>query len=178
MILNADLPAIIVGLFCAGALSASMSTGDSLMHAAASVTVEDGIRPFKFLSDQQRRRLIQGFVLLVGAVAYVFAISEGVSLVVLLLTSYGIICQLAPPIVAALYWKRATTAGAIAGFAAGSLTAAFFFLTGYFGMDLRPYDLHEGLLGLLVHVPVLLGVSLLTTSQAQQHREAFVEVQA
>ncbi|MEL6324875.1 MAG: sodium:solute symporter family protein, partial [Pseudomonadota bacterium] len=45
MILNVELPAIVVGLFCAGALSASMSTGDALMHAAASVTVEDGIRP-------------------------------------------------------------------------------------------------------------------------------------
>ncbi|MEO0883693.1 MAG: sodium:solute symporter family protein [Pseudomonadota bacterium] len=178
MILNAELPAIVVGLFCAGALSASMSTGDALMHAAASVTVQDGIRPFKPLTDQQQLRLIQGLVLVIGAVAYGFAVSEGVSLVVLLLTSYGIICQLAPPIVAALYWRRATTAGVIAGFAAGSITAAFFFLTGYFGLNLRPFDLHEGLLGLLVHVPVLIGASLLTQQQTQEHREAFVQVQA
>lgn len=173
MILNAELPAIVVGLFCAGALSASMSTGDSLMHAAASVTVEDGIRPFRDLSDQTRRRLIQGLVLIVGSIAYGFAVSEGVSLVVLLLTAYGIICQLAPPIVAALYWPRATTAGVIAGFVAGSLTAAFFFLIGYFGTDLRPYDLHEGLLGLIVHIPVLIGVSLLTRAQPASHRERF-----
>lgn len=173
MILNADLPAIVVGLFCAGALSASMSTGDSLMHAAASVTVEDGIRPFRSLSDEVRRRLIQGFVLLIGAVSYAFAISEGMSLVVLLLTAYGIICQLAPPIVAALYWRRATTAGVVAGFVAGSSTAAFFFLSGYFGLDLRPYDLHEGMLGLMVHVPVLVGVSLLTQPQSDEQWDAF-----
>lgn len=178
MILNAELPAIVVGLFCAGALSASMSTGDALMHAAASVVVEDGIRPFKSLTDQQRRRLIQGFVVVVGVIAYGFAVSEGVSLVVLLLTSYGVICQLAPPIVAALYWPRATTAGTIAGFAAGAATAAFFFLTGYLGPNLRPFDLHEGLLGLLVHVPVLIVVSLMTQTQPQQHREAFVQAQA
>ena len=173
MILNAELPAIVVGLFCAGALSASMSTGDSLMHAAASVTVEDGIRPFKDLSDEARRRLIQALVLLVGAIAYVFAVAEGVSLVVLLLTAYGIICQLAPPIVAALYWPRATTAGVIAGFTAGSGTAAFFFLSGYLGSDLRPYDLHEGLLGLIVHIPVLIGVSLLTRRQSKEEWEAY-----
>ena len=173
MILNAELPAIVVGLFCAGALSASMSTGDSLMHAAASVTVEDGIRPFKDLSDEARRRLIQALVLLVGAIAYVFAVTEGVSLVVLLLTAYGIICQLAPPIVAALYWPRATTAGVIAGFTAGSGTAAFFFLSGYLGSDLRPYDLHEGLLGLIVHIPVLIGVSLLTRRQSKEEWEAY-----
>ncbi|MEM6409621.1 MAG: sodium:solute symporter family protein [Pseudomonadota bacterium] len=173
MILNADLPAIVVGLFCAGALSASMSTGDSLMHAAASVTVEDGIRPFRALSDQARRRLIQGFVLLIGAVSYAFAISEGMSLVVLLLTAYGIICQLAPPIVAALYWRRATTAGVVAGFVAGSSTAAFLFLSGYFGLDLRPYDLHEGMLGLMVHIPVLVGVSLLSQPQSDEQWDAF-----
>lgn len=173
MILNAELPAIVVGLFCAGALSASMSTGDSLMHAAAAVTVEDGIRPYKELSDQSRRRLIQALVLVVGCVAYVFAVSEGVSLVVLLLTAYGIICQLAPPIVAALYWSRATTAGVIAGFVAGSGTAAFFFLSGYFGNDLRPYDLHEGFLGLMVHIPVLIGVSLMTRAQSESHRAQF-----
>lgn len=143
------------------------------MHAAASVTVEDGVRPFRELSDRSRRRLIQFLVLVVGAIAYVFAVAEGVSLVVLLLTAYGIICQLAPPIVAALYWPRATTAGVVAGFAAGSGTAAFFFLTGYLGMELRPYDLHEGLLGLIVHIPVLIGVSLMTRSQTREEWEAY-----
>ena len=46
LILNVELPVIVVGLFCAGALSASMSTGDALMHATASVAVEDGVGPF------------------------------------------------------------------------------------------------------------------------------------
>ena len=93
---------------------------------------------------------------------------------VLLLTSYGIICQLAPPIIAALYWRRATTTGVIAGFSTGSLTAAFFFLTGYFGTDLRPFDLHEGLLGLIVHVIVLITGSLATKPQDSHHASAFV----
>jgi SSS family solute:Na+ symporter len=178
MILNAELPAIVVGLFCAGALSASMSTGDSLVHAAASVTVEDGIKPFRQMSDEARRRLIQILVVVVGAMAYVFAVTEGVSLVVLLLTAYGIICQLAPPIVAAMYWSRATTVGVIAGFAAGSLTAAFFFLSGYFGHDLRPYDLHEGMLGLLVHIPVLILASLMTQPQEARHSAGFTKITA
>ena len=143
------------------------------MHASAAITVEDAIRPFKDLSDAARQRLIKAFVLLVGGVAYIFAITEGVSLVVLLLTAYGIICQLAPPILAALYWPRATTTGVIAGFVAGSGTAAFFFLSGYLGTDLRPFDLHEGMLGLMVHIPVLIGVSLLTRPQSQEHIDAY-----
>ncbi len=170
MVLETELPALVVGLFCAGALSASMSTGDALLHASASVAVEDGLRPFVTLDDRQQRILMRILVVGVAAVAYVFALDEDSSLVVLLLTSYGIIAQFAPPVVAALYWRRATTAGAVAGLLVGSLTALVFYLN----PGLRPWELHEGVLGLLVHVPVLVGVSLATRPQTGGHTDGFV----
>ncbi len=171
LILNVDLPVLVVGLFCAGALSASMSTGDALMHATASVAVEDGVRPFVEMSEARQRLLIRLLIVLAGAVSYLFAIAEGISLVVLLLTSYGIIAQLAPPVIAALFWRRATTAGVIAGLLAGGATALLFF----FNPDWRMLDLHEGLLGLLVHVPVLVGVSWLTAPQPAQQIADYLE---
>ena len=170
LILNAELPVLVVGLFCAGALSASMSTGDALMHAAASVAVEDGVRPFAKLDEARQRLLIRTLIVVAGAVAYFFAVSESVSLVVLLLTSYGIIAQLAPPVVAALFWRRATTPGVIAGLLAGGATTLVFF----FSPELKPIALHEGLFGLIVHVPVLVVVSLLTRAQDQERVEAYV----
>lgn len=174
MILRTELPVLVVGLFCAGALAASMSTGDALLHASASITVEDGVAPFRpDLSDRVRRILMRILVLGMGAVAYVFALDDSQSLVVLLLTSYGIVAQLAPPVVAALYWRRATTAGAVWGLLAGTATAVYFFLNGH----LRPADLHEGILGLLVHIPVLVLVSLLTAPQDDRHARAFVDPQ-
>lgn len=171
MILKTELPALVVGLFCAGALSASMSTGDALLHAGASVTVEDGVAPFTHLSDGTRRTLMQLLVVAMGAVSYGFALNDGASLVLLLLTSYGIIAQLAPPVVAALYWRRATTPGVVAGLLAGSAATLIFF----FQPTLRILDLHEGILGLLVHVPVLVAVSLATPPQDPGHSGAFVE---
>ncbi len=170
LVLEVQLPLLVVGLFCAGALSASMSTGDAVLHATASVAVEDGVRPFVALSDSTQRLLIRIGVLLAGAVAYFFAVTEGISLVVLLLTSYGVIAQLAPAVLAALYWRRATTAGVLAGLVAGGLATLVFF----FNPGLRPWDLHEGLLGLAVHVPVLVAVSLLTRPQQRAHVDAFV----
>ena len=170
LILNVELPVIVVGLFCAGALSASMSTGDALMHATASVAVEDGVRPFKELDEARQRSLIRVLIVVAGAVAYFFAVSEGISLVVLLLTSYGIIAQLAPPVVAALFWRRATTPGVIAGLLAGGATALVFF----FWPALKPIDLHEGMFGLIAHVPVLILVSLLTPAQDRDRVEAYV----
>jgi SSS family solute:Na+ symporter len=169
MILNVELPTLVVGLFCAGALSASMSTGDALLHAAASVVVEDGVSPFVELSEAAQRRLMRVLVVSTGAVAYWGAVAGGSSLVQLLATAYGIVSQLAPPVVAALYWRRATTAGAAAGLLAGWSAAAFFYLA----PELKPFGIHEGVLGLLVHVPVLVGVSLATEAQDPEHTHRF-----
>ncbi len=171
LILRSGLPALVVGLFCAGALSASMSTGDALLHAAASVVVEDGLGPFVRLDDRQQRLLMRVLVVAVGLVAYYYAVAAQSSLVVLLLTAYGIIAQLAPTAVAALYWRRATTAGALSGLLAGSATAVFFYLH----PELAPLHMHEGVLGLLVHVPVLVGVSLMTSPQEEAHANVFVD---
>ncbi len=169
MILETDLPWLVVGLFCAGALSASMSTGDALLHAAASVVVEDGIGPFKLLTEATQRLLMRLVVVAVGAIAYFAALDAESSLVQLLATAYGIVSQLAPPIVAAMYWRRATTRGVVAGLLAGWSTAAFFWLN----PGMKPYDMHEGVLGLLVHVPVLVIVSLLTSRQEEAHTHRF-----
>lgn len=171
MVLETGLPALVVGLFCAGALSASMSTGDTLLHAAASIAVEDGVRPFLPLGDAARRHLMRFLILGVGAVAYYFAIVQGRSLVALLLAAYGLVDQLAPPVYAALYWRRATTAGAVSGLVAGSLTTLFFL----WRPELRPLDIHEGLLGLVVNVAALVAVSVATAPQDGTHTAAFVK---
>jgi SSS family solute:Na+ symporter len=108
--------------------------------------------------------------LAMGAIAYFFALNDQISLVALLLSSYGIIAQFTPPLIAALYWKRATTPGVVSGLVAGSIVTLFFFQMS----DLRPFDLHEGVLGLMVHIPVLFLVSLLTKDPAPEKAEAFL----
>jgi SSS family solute:Na+ symporter len=170
LILETDLPALVVGLFCAGALSASMSTGDALLHATASVVVEDGVGPFRKLDDAAQRRLIRMLVVVAGLIAYYFALDEDSSLVLLLLTSYGLIAQLAPPVVATLFWRRATTAGVVWGLAAGAAATLLFFAR----PELRVLGLHEGILGLIVHVPVLIAVSLASPAQSRAHVSAYV----
>jgi SSS family solute:Na+ symporter len=169
MILETDLPAIVIGLFCAGALSASMSTGDALLHASASVFVEDGVAKFVEIEERQQRRLMQLLVLITGATAYYFALDPDSSLVLLLASAYGIISQFAPPVLAALYWKRATTRGVLAGLVAGAATAFFF----WWNPELKPFDMHEGILALLVHIPVLISVSLATPRQDSEHLKDF-----
>jgi len=169
VLLESGMPAVVVGLFCAGALAASMSTGDALLHAAASITIEDGIAPFTRITEQRRRRLMQLLVVVIGVVGYYLAVLERRNLVLLLLTAYAFIDQLAPPVYATLFWKRATTRGILAGLIGGMATALYFFLN----PDLRPFQIHEGILGLAVNLALLVTVSLATPPQDPAHAAAF-----
>ena len=57
----------------------------------------------------------------------------------------------------------------IAGLLTGWGVAAFFF----FNPALKPFGMHEGILGLLIHIPVLVAVSLATRAQDAEHVESF-----
>jgi SSS family solute:Na+ symporter len=59
-----------------------------------------------------------------------------------------------------------------AGLVAGAATAVLFFNF----PDLKPFGIHEGILGLLVHVPVLVAVSMRTPRQEALHAGAFVDL--
>lgn len=155
-----EFPALIVGLVCAGALAASMSTGDALLHAAASIGIRDGLAPLvsHAITDQQQRSYIRILVVLLGAVSYYFAVVSDVSLVALLLGSYGAVAQILPLMFAAFYWPRATGVGALSGLLAGILVSVFFLAA----PELRPFPIHEGVFGLVANIVVLTAVSLNT----------------
>lgn len=172
VVTSIGLSPVIVGLFCAGALAASMSTGDALLHAAASVSVRDFYRPLfrPGLDPAAERRLIRALVVAIGAVAYLLAVVARVSLVELLLLSYGFIAQLFPLLLATFFWGRATRAGALAGLAAGgAVTLLLNFLPG-----LLPGEIHPGVWGVAANVVALVVVSLLTRPPDEAHVARFV----
>ncbi len=167
IVLTTGLPAIVVGLFCAGALAASMSTGDALVHGAASIAVEDvysGARDTK-MDQHSKRTFIRWVAVCVGVVAYIIALDTELSLVAILLLAYGGVVQLAQPVYAAFLWRRATAAGVIAGLVVGiSVTGLLVFRP-----EWRPFGLHEGLAGLIANLAVFFVVSLLTQPPDEQH---------
>ncbi len=171
MLTQMDLPGLVVGLFIAGALAASMSSGDAIIHTAASVFVRDGMvtcvgsKP----DPRQERTWIRCVVLVVVLAAYGLAVVYTGSLVGLLLYAYGPIAQFAPALVATLYWRGATGRGVLAGLVLGSLTSL-----GFVTLWSPPWGLHAGLLGLLVNVPALVVVSHSTRRAEQTEGEEFL----
>ena len=161
-----ELSPILVGLVCAGALAASMSSGDTILHAAASIGIRDGLNHLlpRPLSDQQQQRGIRLLVLIIGGIAYFFAVGTEIPIVDLLLGAYGGIAQLAPIIVAGLYWHRATGRGALWGLIAGIVVNMVFLLQ----PDWKPLPLHEGVYGLVANIAVLISLSLLSPPEPEE----------
>ena len=157
ILMHLDVPAVVVGLFCAGALAASMSSGDAIAHATAAIVVRDGIvvAGGRTLNPEAQRKTMRRVLIAVMVGAYLVAVAYEGSLVLLLLAAYGAVVQFAPVIVATLYLKRVTGLGILAGLVSGSLvTVAFVIAPG-----LRPWPVHAGLYGLVINTVMLLSVS-------------------
>ncbi|MFQ5703173.1 MAG: sodium:solute symporter [Gemmatimonadales bacterium] len=167
IVLTSGLPALVVGLFCAGALAASMSTGDALVHGAASIVVEDIYSRTNGgdLSQHDRRTLIRWLAVVVGVLGYIIALTSGQSLVGLLLFAYGIVVQLAPPVYGGFLWRRGTASGAVAGLVAGSLVTALLVVR----PEWKPFGLHEGLVGLIANIMTFVTVSLMSRPPESSH---------
>ena len=174
-----DVSPILIGLVCAGTLAASMSSGDSILHSAASVAVRDGIKPMAgglFAGeggDRKERRAIRIAVVVLSLVAYYFAVVSEVSLVALLLAAYGGIAQIMPVALATFFWRGATRAGVLSGLIGGLVVNCVFLLRPEWGLV---QGLHEGVYGLLVNLVLLVVVSAMTrgtagTSKASQYIE-------
>ncbi len=166
------LPPLIVGLFCAGALAASMSTGDALLHACGAVAVKDlwgNVRPG--LPDAAERRWIRILVIAFGALAYLLAVVARISLVDLLLLSYGFVAQLFPLTVVTFLWARATRAGALWGLLAGGGVTVVLNLF----PELAWGGIHPGIYGVAANVAAMIIVSLLTPRMDMAHVRQFTE---
>lgn len=177
MLMNMELPSFLVGLFCAGALAASMSSGDAMAHAAASIAVRDGwVRGGgRRLGQHDERALIRRVVVATMILSYVVAIIAHhyeVSLVMLLLSAYGAVVQFAPVIVATLYLKRVRRVAVLAGMIAGSVLTVVFVIW----PEAMPVKLHAGLYGLALNVVVLAALSWARPVERPEQTRVFLRV--
>jgi SSS family solute:Na+ symporter len=174
MLMNMDIPALLVGLFCAGALAASMSSGDAMAHAAASIAVRDGLVEAlgTKLDSGRQRALIRRVVVGVMLTSYAVAVLYKGSLVALLLSAYGAVVQFAPAVVATLVWRRASGRAVLWGLITGSLLTITFVVF----PDWRPFEIHAGLYGLILNTFVVVAGSLASKGNRLAESDEFVRV--
>jgi cation/acetate symporter len=142
----AGLPYVISGLVAAGGLAAALSTADGLLLAIANALSHDVY--YKMLDPNAptvRRLLVARILLLVVAVAAAYTASKRPG-DILAMVGWAFSLAMAgnfPALVMGIWWKRATTAGAICGMIAGFGLCLFYLVTtryfpgagvAYFGM--------------------------------------------
>ena len=168
IVLDQFTPSWFAALVVAGAIAAMMSSSDSMLLSGSSYFTRDVYRPLVDATISERREDILGrigvVVFAVGALAASLWVEAGAlgagSIGAILVDigdlAFGGFAQLALPVIVALYWRRTTQYGMLAGIAVPQLVyvAANFvpaLPTAYYGWGISIYCM---LLGLVVTVAV------------------------
>ena len=161
--IQASAPNIfITGLFAVIVLSAVMSTTDRLM---LTVGTEFSWNIFKTLlrpkaPEKQVLRISQICVLIAAVISLILAINPPEMLAFLIWLGIGLmLCSFAVPLIAGLYWRRATAAGAIASIAVGLVSAVGF---GYYYQFIEKLPMHFSIYALALSITAMVVVSLVT----------------
>ncbi|WP_010203971.1 sodium:solute symporter family protein [Salinibacterium sp. PAMC 21357] len=155
---NGYTPAGIGGMLLAGAFALIITTGSSYLLSCSGNIVHDLVFQFKHVKVDKRRALVLGrwSVLGVAVLAYVMVqfFPSVLALQMYAYTMYGV--SITPVVLAALFWKRATPAGAISGMIAGGL------MTVIWQLSSMSEEINAVVVSLPVALVALIGVSLVT----------------
>ena len=171
------LAAIVAGLILAGILAATMSTADSQLLAASSSASQNILKEV-FMKDMSEKTgmLIARITVLIIALIGVFIARDPNSSVFQIVSFAwaGFGASFGPLVLMALFWKRSTLQGALAGMVSGGVMVFVWkFLIRPMGGALGIYELLPAfLVGLAVNVIV----SLLTPAPSKEIQDEFEKV--
>ena len=157
------IPAIVAGLVMSGILASTMSTADSQLLAASSSVSENLLREtFKLkLSDKFAMLIARITVIIIAVVAVFIAQDPNSSIFGIVSFAWaGFGAGFGPVMICALFWKRTTLPGAIAGMVAGG---AMVFIWKYLIAPIGGvFAIYELLPAFLVGIIATIVVSLIT----------------
>ncbi|MCQ2509697.1 MAG: sodium:solute symporter family protein [Lachnospiraceae bacterium] len=171
-VIQAIHPAIAVLLmvgFFVGSVAVGISTADSFLLVTGSIISEDILYHTLHLKMNEKQRLlcVRIVIAIVGGISVLFALNPPDLIFTLIMFAIAIVMPLFPILVLAIYWKRATKQGALAGAIVGTLLV----LATYFVWNLG--NTWYGAFGMLGALGVMIAVSLLTKEDAKESKEFF-----
>ena len=162
----------LTGLLTAGVLAAIMSSMDSQFLCLGTVFTNDIVvhrAGSKVYSDSQKLKIARSFIVIIVAVTYLLAMAvKNANVFDLAIWCFSGFAALFPLVFSALYWKRATKAGAIASVLTALISWAWFFhQSGYGGEYFVGPGIVPAAICFLVSAGALVVVSLLTSPPSQ-----------
>ncbi|ABN07035.1 Na+/solute symporter [Methanocorpusculum labreanum Z] len=167
--IQAASPSILItGLFAVIVLSAVMSTTDRLMLTVGTTFSWDIFKTMlkPMASERQVVLVSQICVLLAAVISLILAINPPEMLAFLIWLGIGLMLSaFAVPMIAGLYWRRATAAGAIASMLVGLITCLAF---GAYYNFIDKLPMHFSIYSLLCSIAAMVIVSLLTKKNSEK----------
>lgn len=174
---NGFLAAVLGGVILAGILAATMSTADSQMLVAASGVSENIVQDFlgKKLTEKQGLNVARATILGIAVIGVFLARDPNSSVFGIVSFAWaGMGAAFAGVMICALFWKRTTLQGALAGMIAGGVMV---FVWKY---AIRPMggilDIYELLPAFLISLAMIIIVSLATKAPSQDIIDEFERV--
>ena len=159
---------LIWALFAVIILSAVMSTTDRLMLTIGTMFSWDIYKNLlkPDASDRQVLRLSQVCVFIAAAISLILAINPPEMLAFLIWMGIGVMLStFAVPFIAGLYWRRATTQGALAAMLVGLITSGTF---AYWNQYVAKLPMHYSIYSLSCAAIAMIVVSLLTPKNSEE----------
>ncbi|MCT8970664.1 sodium:solute symporter family protein [Microbaculum marinisediminis] len=178
----AGLPYVIAGLVAAGGLAAALSTADGLLLAIANALSHDIYYKMVDPHASTARRLIVARVLLVLVAIGAAWLASTRPADILSMVAWAFSLAAAgnfPALVLGVWWKRCTSAGAVAGIIAGfGITLYYLVMTRYGGMGewFGVANISAALFGLPIGVIVMVVVSLFTPAPSKEVQDLVDEL--
>jgi cation/acetate symporter len=178
----AGLPYVISGLVAAGGMAAAMSTADGLLLAIANALSHDIYYKMVDPKADAKRRLIVARVLLIaiGAAGAFIASLRLTNILGAVAWAFDFAMSgLFFPLVFGIWWKRANTAGAIAGMLVGLGVGSWYLymvkwggMAPWIGID----DLRFGIIGASASLIAMVVVTLLTPAPDKETQDMVDEI--
>ena len=151
-------------------VSAIMSTADSVLLSLSSILAKDVLAK-TFLRGANEARLTRAgktlsWVLVSGLV--IIALNPRLTLWGLTELKMEILAQVAPLFILGVGWTKLTTLGALSGIVSGTAVYATLLATGH----TEPWNIHAGVVALLVNLAVCSGISQFTPAPCGQSDNA------
>lgn len=152
-------PILFASLIICGALAASMSTGDSQLHAISTLVSTDVYKKYINPGADAHKLYSVAKILVVifGVISIIIALQRPGLLGNILAVANGGVAVLAPAMIGGLYWKHATKQGALWSIILGELVLV---ITTF--IIPSPFKIMPGLWGLMMALVVFLVVSQVT----------------
>jgi cation/acetate symporter len=186
----AGMPYVISGLVAAGGLAAALSTADGLLLAIANALSHDIYYKMIDQHAPTSRRLIVSRVLLVMVAVLAAYVASTKPSDILSMVSWAFSLAaggLFPALVLGVWWKRANSAGAVAGMIAGFGITIFYLVMTQYGADFDKAtpnmelwwgvkNISSAAFGLPVGFAAMIIVSLLTKAPSRDMQDFIEEI--